>query len=508
LFKNGIIRVEMLGWGRRCVQHRGRPQLPGRTCRGWLTVLPLGVLLSAHAHAPCLLSAHLSPPCLPSAHLPPCLLFDCRCAACRWTPRSLRCACGGTDTSTQVRGWLAGGPGGWEAVAVASVWVVWGLTEVSLQARRGACIAACACSMTASFQPTHPSSPLHASPACPAETRQFAKKAAPGGGERTFVQFILEPLYKIYAQVRDGLLPCRLCCWFVKRCWRCWALPALLTLPHPCPKPQTNATPTNASPRTPSCPAPQILGEDELSVRGMMSEFGAALRASSYGMDVKPLVKEACGQIFGGSGGLVDMLVRHLPSSKAATAAKVERCYSGAGWRRDGRAAGCTAVPVAGEVGMVLGAAAASAAAANLAGWLTSPRPCPRCPCPPAGPQDSQLVEHMRACNPRGPLVIYICKLFPKNDCSRFDAFGRILSGTVKPGDKVGGWVGLVAAGVGGHQCCMPSSGSCCWQAGRQAEGRNPMPITLMLTSLPLPAGPCLLPACTGADIGRGVHAR
>ena len=99
------------------------------------------------------------PPSLPSAHLPPCLLFDCRCAACRWTPRSLRCACGGTDTSTQVRGWLAGGPGGWEAVAVASVWVVWGLTEVSLQARRGACIAACACSMTASFQPTHPSSP-------------------------------------------------------------------------------------------------------------------------------------------------------------------------------------------------------------------------------------------------------------------------------------------------------------------------------------------------------------
>lgn len=37
----------------------------------------------------------------------------------------------------------------------------------------------------------------------PAETRTFAKRASalPGGGERTFVQFILEPLYKIYAQV-------------------------------------------------------------------------------------------------------------------------------------------------------------------------------------------------------------------------------------------------------------------------------------------------------------------
>ena len=43
----------------------------------------------------------------------------------------------------------------------------------------------------------------------------------------------------------------------------------------------------------------------------------------------------------------------------------------------------------------------------------------------------------MRACNPRGPLVVYVCKLFPRSDASGFDAFGRILSGTVKPGDKV-----------------------------------------------------------------------
>ena len=31
-------------------------------------------------------------------------------------------------------------------------------------------------------------------------TRGFRKKAPAGGGERTFVQFILEPLYKIYTQ--------------------------------------------------------------------------------------------------------------------------------------------------------------------------------------------------------------------------------------------------------------------------------------------------------------------
>ena len=33
--------------------------------------------------------------------------------------------------------------------------------------------------------------------------------------------------------------------------------------------------------------------------------------------------------MFGGSSGLVDMLVQHIPSSKAATAAKVARLYTG-----------------------------------------------------------------------------------------------------------------------------------------------------------------------------------
>lgn len=35
-----------------------------------------------------------------------------------------------------------------------------------------------------------------------ADTRTFRKKAPERGGERSFVQFILDPLYKIYAQAR------------------------------------------------------------------------------------------------------------------------------------------------------------------------------------------------------------------------------------------------------------------------------------------------------------------
>lgn len=51
--------------------------------------------------------------------------------------------------------------------------------------------------------------------------------------------------------------------------------------------------------------------------------------------------------------------------------------------------------------------------------------------------QDSILMGHCSMCNSHGPLVIYIVKLFPKPDCSSFDAFGRVFSGSVKAGDKV-----------------------------------------------------------------------
>lgn len=75
------------------------------------------------------------------------------------------------------------------------------------------------------------------------------------------------------------------------------------------------------------------------------------------------------------------MMVQHIPSSKRGAPSKVSRCYS--------------------------------------------------------GPQDSELAGHMRDCNHQGPLVVHVAKLFPKQDCSKFDAFGRILSGTLRPGDKV-----------------------------------------------------------------------
>jgi elongation factor 2 len=43
----------------------------------------------------------------------------------------------------------------------------------------------------------------------------------------------------------------------------------------------------------------------------------------------------------------------------------------------------------------------------------------------------------MIACDPNGPLMIYISKMVKTAEKGRFYAFGRVFSGTVKAGQKV-----------------------------------------------------------------------
>ncbi|KAL6759260.1 elongation factor EF-Tu-like protein [Haematococcus lacustris] len=178
----------------------------------------------------------------------------------------------------------------------------------------------------AAFDPREFARRLWGRPLVPPETRLFRRKAPAGraGCERSFVHFVLEPLYKVYSQV---------------------------------------------------------VGEHPKTIERVLSELGVYLRQSAYSQDTKPLLKEACSAVFGTASGLVDMLVQGVPSSKKATAKKVAQDFT--------------------------------------------------------GPLDSEVAEFMTACNARGPLVMHVAKLFPKADCSRFDAFGRIVSGTLRPGDKV-----------------------------------------------------------------------
>jgi len=104
------------------------------------------------------------------------------------------------------------------------------------------------------------------------ETRTFKKKPPSGTSPRTFVQFILEPLYKIFSQ---------------------------------------------------------CVGEDAKVLEGTLDELGIRLKASELRLDSRPLLKLICSQFFGPSTGFVDMLATHVPSPLQAAATKVEHIYSG-----------------------------------------------------------------------------------------------------------------------------------------------------------------------------------
>ncbi|KAL8144441.1 hypothetical protein V2J09_017473 [Rumex salicifolius] len=156
------------------------------------------------------------------------------------------------------------------------------------------------------------------------DTRTFKKKPPSNGGERSFVQFILEPLYKIYSQV---------------------------------------------------------IGEHRKSVEATLSEMGVTLNNSAYKLNVRPLLRLACSAVFGTATGFTDMLVHHIPCGKEAASRKVDHVYT--------------------------------------------------------GPKDSDIYKSMKDCSPTGPLMVNITKLYPKPDCSVFDAFGRVYSGVLQTGQAV-----------------------------------------------------------------------
>jgi len=53
------------------------------------------------------------------------------------------------------------------------------------------------------------------------------------------------------------------------------------------------------------------------------------------------------------------------------------------------------------------------------------------------GPMDDKTATAIRNCDPNGPLCMYVSKMVPTADRTRFYAFGRVFSGTISTGQKV-----------------------------------------------------------------------
>jgi U5 small nuclear ribonucleoprotein component len=97
------------------------------------------------------------------------------------------------------------------------------------------------------------------------EDRKFTRKPNENS-KRSFVEFILEPLYKIYSQTA---------------------------------------------------------GEDIPALQKTLDELGIHLKKDQLNLDSKPLLKLVLSQFFGNATGFVDMCVQHIPSPIAAAPAKV-----------------------------------------------------------------------------------------------------------------------------------------------------------------------------------------
>lgn len=100
------------------------------------------------------------------------------------------------------------------------------------------------------------------------ETRKFTRKQAEVEQNRTFVHFILEPLYKLYSNV---------------------------------------------------------LSEDTETLKQTLNGLNIHLKPIMYKMDVRPLLKAVLDQFFGPATGLVDMIVEKIPSPVQGAPIKV-RC--------------------------------------------------------------------------------------------------------------------------------------------------------------------------------------
>ena len=155
-------------------------------------------------------------------------------------------------------------------------------------------------------------------------TRKFQRKQRDNEAIRGFVYFILEPLYKLYAQT---------------------------------------------------------IAEDAATLRKTLKSLNIQLKDNVYKWDARDLLKLVCKEFFGNSSGLVDAMLQHIPDPLENAQNKIERTYT--------------------------------------------------------GPQDSDLAESLKRCDPEGPLMITVTKLFSSTDAKTFTAFGRVMSGTIHRGDKV-----------------------------------------------------------------------
>jgi U5 small nuclear ribonucleoprotein component len=125
----------------------------------------------------------------------------------------------------------------------------------------------------------------------------------------------------------------------------------------------------------------QAIGEDKNVLKKTLGSLGIYLKPHMYDWDVKPLLRHICNEFFGEFQGFTEVCIQNIPSPIANAANKLQSGYTGD---------------------------------------LTS-----------------KYAQGIQQCDPNGPLIIHIVKLYNSQDVTKFDSFGRILSGSIKVGQQV-----------------------------------------------------------------------
>ncbi|KAL9092919.1 MAG: hypothetical protein Q9159_000543 [Coniocarpon cinnabarinum] len=155
-------------------------------------------------------------------------------------------------------------------------------------------------------------------------TRKFTRKPQDADSKRGFVNFVLEPIYKLYVST------------------------------------------ISSSPE---------------ELKDILDRLHIQLKPMQYKQNAKDLLKLVCAQFFGGAEGFVDMVAEHIPSPLDDARRMLNKYYT--------------------------------------------------------GPLDTTAAQSMQKCDPEGPLLVHVTKLYSTPDVSSFNALGRVMSGTATAGQAV-----------------------------------------------------------------------
>uniref|UniRef100_A0A7M4FAI2 116 kDa U5 small nuclear ribonucleoprotein component n=1 Tax=Crocodylus porosus TaxID=8502 RepID=A0A7M4FAI2_CROPO len=206
------------------------------------------------------------------------------------------------------------------------------------------------------------------------KTRKFTKKAPTNSSQRSFVEFVLEPLYKILAQV---------------------------------------------------------VGDVDTTLPRTLDELGIHLTKEELKLNIRPLLRLVCKKFFGEFTGFVDMCVQHIPSPKVGAKTKIEHTYTGGIDSDLGEAMSecdpdvCTTWLLFERWDLQQPWLACSGQGLRFLAEL-------------AGQQVTLISSTSPSrYSVQGPLMCHTTKMYSTDDGVQFHAFGRVLSGTIHAGQPV-----------------------------------------------------------------------